>query len=182
MWVPVFPTSYNAKTMMMDETVRKVMSRMQHRQLAGAFDCYAGQVEMLVELWQTLARMMAKVCKWVVHQMWRHQLLMAWNLFVDTVRETQNSRRTVGNAQRRMQHRQLEDAFDFYAKAVEVLVAQRKTCNPPAGSQIQTAIHTCCRMVLQTVLLFVLVALVVDLLHTLSTYKHAYPRRLALVV
>ena len=123
MWVPVFPTSYNAKTMMMDETVRQVMSRMQHRQLAGAFDCYAGPVEMLVELWQTLARMMAKVCKWVVHQMWRHQLLMAWNLFVDTVRETQHSRETVRMAMSRTQHSQLAGAFHCYAEAVEMLVA-----------------------------------------------------------
>jgi hypothetical protein len=37
-------------------------------------------------------------------------------------------------------------------------------------------------MVLQTVLLFVLVALMLDLLHTLSTYKHAYPSSLAVVV
>jgi hypothetical protein len=108
--------------------------------------------------------------------------VMAWNLFVDTVCQTQNSRGTVRKAMSRTQHRQLAGAFDFYAKAVEALVAKRKTCNPPAGSQIQTAIHTCCRMVLQTVLLFVLVSLVVDLLHTLSTHKHAYPCRLALVV
>jgi hypothetical protein len=135
-WVPMFPTSY---TVIMDETVRQVLSRMP-------------------------------------------QLLMAWNLFVDTVREMQNSRGTVRKALSRTQHRQLAGAFDFYAKAVEELVAQRKTCNPPAVAQIQTEIHTCCRMVLQTVLLSVLVALVVDLLHTLSTHKHAYPRRLALVV
>ena len=109
--------------MMMDETVRQVMSRMQHRQLAGAFDCYAGAVEMLVERRQTLARMMAKVCKWVVHQMWRHQLLMAWNLFVDTVRETQHSRETVRMAMSRTQHSQLAGAFHCYAEAVEMLVA-----------------------------------------------------------
>ena len=180
--VPVFPTSYNAKMMIIDEAARKALRRMQHRQLAGAFDFYAGAVEILLARRQTLARMIAEVCNLVVHRVRRRELLMVWNLFVDTVRETHNRRGTVRKAQRRMQHRQLADAFDFYAKAVEVLVAQRKTCNPPAGSQIQTAIHTCCRMVLQTVLLFVLVALVVDLLHTLSTYKHAYPRRLALVV
>ncbi len=138
-WVPMFPTSYNANTVIMDETVRQALSRMR-------------------------------------------QLLMAWNVFVDTVRETQHSRKTVNKALSRTQHGQLAWAFHCYAEAVEVLVAQPKTCNPPAIVKIQKAIQTCCRMVLQTVLLFVLVALVVDLLHTLSTYKHAYPRRLALVV
>ncbi len=68
-----------------------------------------------------------EICKRVVHRMLRHQLLMAWNVSVDTVREKQHSRETVRKVLGRMQHRQLAGAFDGYAGAVEMLVAQRKT-------------------------------------------------------
>jgi hypothetical protein len=68
-----------------------------------------------------------EMCKRVVQRMLRHQLLMAWNLFVDTVRETQHNRETVRKVLSRMQHRQLAGVLDWYAGAVEMLVAQRKT-------------------------------------------------------
>jgi ubiquinone biosynthesis protein Coq4 len=166
------------------ETVSKVLSRMQHRQLAGAFDCYAGAVEMLVAQRKALARMMAvwrtpglkkaweawaeyleimhgvraqealelakqqleeaarekqsmaeteaerrlEMCKRVVQRMLRHQLLMAWNMFVDTVRETQHNRETVRKVLSRMTHRRLAQAFDCYAGAVHTVLAQRKAC------------------------------------------------------
>ena len=48
---------------------------------------------------------------------------MAWNLFVDTVRETQHSRETVRISMSRTQHSQLAGAFHCYAEAVEMLVA-----------------------------------------------------------
>ena len=112
----------------------------------------------------------------VLQRMLRHEL-MAWNMLVHAVREPQHNRETVRKALSRMQHRQLAGAFDCYAGAVEMLVAQRKTCKTPAGAKMPTVKHTCCRMVLQAVLLCFLMVFLVDLLHTLSTYKHAYPRR-----
>jgi hypothetical protein len=66
------------------------------------------------------------MCKRVVQRMLRHQLLMAWNMFVDTVRGTQHNRETVRKVLLRMQHRQLAGAFDCYAGAVDTLVAQRE--------------------------------------------------------
>jgi septal ring factor EnvC (AmiA/AmiB activator) len=67
-----------------------------------------------------------EMCKRVVRRMLKHQLLMAWNMLVDTVRETQHNRETVRKVLSRMQHRQLAGAFDCNARAVNMLVAQRK--------------------------------------------------------
>jgi hypothetical protein len=67
-----------------------------------------------------------EMCKRVVHQMLRHQLLMAWSMFVATVRETQHNRETVRKVLSRLQHRQLAQAFDCYAGAVDWLVVQRE--------------------------------------------------------
>ena len=131
-----------------------------HRQLAGAFDCYAGAVDTLVAQREKVAKTMARwkapglkkawerweayledvwqeraqeaqelakqqleaaaraaqsmaeaeaerrmeMCKRVVQRMLRQQLLMAWNMFVDTVRETQHNRETVRQVLLRMQH------------------------------------------------------------------------------
>ena len=58
--------------------------------------------------------------------MLRHQLLMAWNMFVDTVQETQHNRETVRKVLLRMQSCQLAGAFERYAGAVDTLVAQRQ--------------------------------------------------------
>ena len=66
------------------------------------------------------------MCKRVVQRMLRHQLLMAWNMFVDTLREMQHNRETVRRVLLRMQYRQLAGAFDCYAGAVDKLVAQRE--------------------------------------------------------
>jgi hypothetical protein len=66
------------------------------------------------------------MCKRVVQRMLRHQLLMAWNMFVDTVRETHHKRETARKVLLRMQNRQLAGAFDCYAGAVDTLVAQRE--------------------------------------------------------
>jgi hypothetical protein len=72
---------------------------------------------------ETEAKRRLEMCKRVVL---RHQLLMAWNMFVDTVRETRHNRETVRKVLSRMQHRQLAGAFDCYAGAVEMLVVQRR--------------------------------------------------------
>jgi hypothetical protein len=66
------------------------------------------------------------MCKRVVQRMLRHQLLMAWIMFVDTLREMQHNRETVRKVLLRMQYRQLAGAFDCYAGAVDKLVAQRE--------------------------------------------------------
>jgi septal ring factor EnvC (AmiA/AmiB activator) len=67
-----------------------------------------------------------EMCKRVVRRM-LHKLLMAWNMLVDTVRETQHNRETVRKVLSRMKHRQLAGAFDCYARAVNMLVAQLKS-------------------------------------------------------
>jgi hypothetical protein len=142
------------------ETVRKVLSRMTHRRLAQAFDCYAGAVHTVLaqrkacvkdllqvrtqealelakqqleasalqkqSMMETEAKRRIEMCKRVVQHMLKHQLLMAWNMFVDTVRETQHNRETVSKVLSRMQHRQLAQAFDCYVRAVEALVVQRR--------------------------------------------------------
>jgi len=80
----------------------------------------------------------------VVQRMLRHQLLMAWNMFVDTVRETQHNRKTVRKVLLRMRHRTLAGAFDCYAGAVAKLVRQRemvaKTMAPIVRRWMQVAI------------------------------------------
>jgi hypothetical protein len=76
---------------------------------------------------ETEAERRIEMCKRVVQRMLRHQLLIAWSMFVDTVRETQHNRETLRKVLGRMQHRQLAGAFDCYAGAVELLVAQRET-------------------------------------------------------
>jgi hypothetical protein len=56
----------------------------------------------------------------------RRQLLMAWNMFVDAVMETQHNRETVCKVLCRIKHREVAQAFDCYARAVDTLVAQRE--------------------------------------------------------
>ena len=46
-----------------------------------------------------------EMCKRVVQHMLRHQLLMAWYMFVDCVFSTQHNRQTVSKVLSRMQHR-----------------------------------------------------------------------------
>jgi hypothetical protein len=66
------------------------------------------------------------MCKRVVQRMLRHQLLMAWNMFVNTVMDTQHKRKTVCKVLCRIKHRQAAQAFDCYARAVDTLVARRE--------------------------------------------------------
>jgi hypothetical protein len=67
-----------------------------------------------------------EMCKRVVQRMLRHQLLMAWNMFVDTVRKTQHNRETVRKVLSRIMHRTLAGAFDCYDGAVQTVLAQRE--------------------------------------------------------
>jgi hypothetical protein len=64
-----------------------------------------------------------EMCKRVVRRMLKRQPLMAWNMFVDTVRETQHNRETVRKVLSRTQHRQLACALDCYARAVHTILA-----------------------------------------------------------
>ena len=54
-----------------------------------------------------------------------HQLLMAWNMFVDTVRKMHHNRETMRKVLSLMQIRLLACAFDCYARAVNNVLAQR---------------------------------------------------------
>ena len=58
--------------------------------------------------------------------MLRRQLLIAWNMFVDSVRETQHNRETVRKVMSRIMHRTLAGAFDCYAGAVQSVLTQRE--------------------------------------------------------
>ena len=56
--------------------------------------------------------------------MLRHQLLMAWHLFVDTVRETKHSRETVRMLLSRTSHRLLGEGFErWYEQATKEIRA-----------------------------------------------------------
>jgi len=74
-----------------------------------------------------------EMCKRVVQRMLKHQLLMAWNMFVDTVRQTQHNRLTVRKMLSRMTHRQLARVWDCFAGAVDILVAQRERVSRTVG-------------------------------------------------
>ena len=74
-----------------------------------------------------------KMCKRVVQRMLRHQLLIAWNMFVDTVRLTQHNRSTVRKTLLRMTHGQLARVWDCFAGAVDTLVAQRERVSRTVG-------------------------------------------------
>ena len=67
-----------------------------------------------------------QMCKRVVQRMLRHQLLVAWSMFVDTVIEMQNNRKTIRKVLSRTTHRTLAGAFDCYAGAVQTILAQRE--------------------------------------------------------
>ena len=67
-----------------------------------------------------------EMCRRVVQRMLQQQLLMAWSMFVDTVREMQHNRESVRRALLRMKQSQLAGAFDCYAGAVNTLVEQRE--------------------------------------------------------
>jgi len=67
-----------------------------------------------------------EMCKRVVRRMLKHQLLMAWNTFVDRVHHAQHNRETVRKVLSRMQHRQLACVFECYARAVHTTLAQRE--------------------------------------------------------
>jgi len=79
---------------------------------------------------QSLAELEAErriqMCKRVVQRMLRHQLLVAWNMFVDTVIEMQHNRKTMRKVLSRTTHRTLAGAFDCYAGAVQTVLAQRE--------------------------------------------------------
>jgi hypothetical protein len=64
--------------------------------------------------------------KRVVQRMLRHQLLIAWNMFVDTVTETAHNRKTVGKVLSRMAQRQLAHALKRYAGVVQTVLVQRE--------------------------------------------------------
>jgi hypothetical protein len=67
-----------------------------------------------------------EMCKRVVQRMLRHQLLMAWNMFVHSVKDTQRNHETIHKVLSRMTHRLLAGVFECYAGAVQALVAQRE--------------------------------------------------------
>ena len=79
------------------------------------------------------------MCKQVVQRTLRNQLLMAWNMFVDTVRVAQRNRKTVSKVLSRLRHRQLVQAFDGYAAAVDTLVVQRQLKN--AREELEQRLH-----------------------------------------
>jgi plasmid maintenance system antidote protein VapI len=82
-----------------------------------------------------------EMCRRVVQRMLQQQLLMAWSMFVDTVREMQHNRESVRRALLRMKQSQLAGAFDCYAGAVNALVAQReRVAKTVARFQRRTAI------------------------------------------
>jgi hypothetical protein len=113
----------------MKATALRVLQRLRRRELVEGFELWRDslvaeklakqQLEEAARERQSMAEAEAErrieMCKRVVQRMLRHQLLMAWNLFVDTVRETQHNRETVRKVLSRMQHRQLAGAFDCYA-------------------------------------------------------------------
>jgi hypothetical protein len=67
-----------------------------------------------------------EMCKRVVQRMLRHQLLIAWSMFVNTMRETQHNRETVRKVLSRIMLRTLAVALDCYAGAVQTVLAQRE--------------------------------------------------------
>jgi multidrug efflux pump subunit AcrA (membrane-fusion protein) len=79
------------------------------------------------------------MCKRVVQRTLRNQLLMAWNMFVDTVRVAQHNRKTVSKVLNRLRHRQLVQVFDWYAAAVDTLVVQRQLKN--AREELEQRLH-----------------------------------------
>ena len=89
----------------------------------------SGKEESLKELKQNIAEAEAKrrikACKRIVQRLLSHQLLMAWNMFVDTVRKMHHNRETMRKVLSLMQIRLLACAFDCYARAVNNVLAQR---------------------------------------------------------
>jgi hypothetical protein len=67
-----------------------------------------------------------EMCKRVVQRMMRYQLLVAWNMFRDTVIATQHNRETIRKVLSRMTHKTLAGAFDCYAEAVQTVLARRE--------------------------------------------------------
>jgi hypothetical protein len=74
-----------------------------------------------------------EMCKRVVQRMLKHQLLMAWNMFVDTVRQTQHNRSTVRKMLSRLTHLHLARVWNCFAGAVDILVAQRERVSRTVG-------------------------------------------------
>ena len=73
------------------ETVRKVLSRMTHRAMAGAFDCFCGSVQALLAQ-RERAQRQRRICSRIVRRMLKQQLSIAWLRFVDCVRTIQRTR------------------------------------------------------------------------------------------
>ena len=88
------------------------------------------QLEEAAKEKQTMAEAEAErrieMCKRVVQRMLRHQLLMAWNMFVETVIETRHNRETVRKVLSRMQHRQL-------AQVSATFLTTDRSSEPPVG-------------------------------------------------
>jgi hypothetical protein len=87
------------------------------------------QLEEVVRKKQSLAEAEERrieMCKRVVQRMLRHQMLVAWNLFVHTLVERKHIRETLCKVLSRMRHRELAQAFDCYAGSVNRQVVQRK--------------------------------------------------------
>jgi hypothetical protein len=87
------------------------------------------QLEEVVRKKQSLAEAEERhieMCKRFIQRMLRHQMLMAWSLFVHTLVERRHIRETLCKVLSRMRHRELALAFDCYDGSVNRQVVQRK--------------------------------------------------------
>lgn len=77
------------------------------------------QAQKAVQTWCTAASEISRnrrVLSKTLHRMLKRLLLMAWNMFVNTVRETQHTRETVRRVLLRISHRVLVEGFDRWVE------------------------------------------------------------------